>query len=179
MITLLTLFSLTVHIQMWTATDGYGLGTCTAVYVSPTEALTAAHCVADTTGHIWVRTAKQKSFTATVVKKDVIRDLCLLHIEGPKHAYAKLGKPVDRGDKIYIMSSEMDMPFTYGEGIVGNILTDPEINQTLVIHTATLLHGASGSGLFNAEGKLVGINIYAIKGLGGAVDLTNIQEFLK
>jgi S1-C subfamily serine protease len=77
------------------------------------------------------------------------------------------------------MSNEMDMPFTYGEGIVANVLKDEEINQTLVIHTATILSGGSGSGLFNTDGRLVGLNIYAMRGLGGAVDLSNIKEFMR
>lgn len=179
MIELLTALTLTVQVQLWTPKEGYSMATCTAVYISPTEALTAGHCVEDSTGHVWVKNHKKQSFTAHIKKVDVINDLCLLSMESPKSPYAKLGEPADKGDKIFIMSSEMDMPYTYGEGIVANIIRDIDTDTLQLVHTAVILSGASGSGLFNEHGELVGINIAKMGAISFAVDETIVKNFLK
>ncbi len=70
-----------------------------------------------------------------------------------------------------------ETPMTYAEGVVENIIRD-QYNIISLVHSASILGGASGSGLFNSRGELVGINTATYKSLTNAVDLTEIQYFL-
>lgn len=182
LIPLLMSLTLTLHVQTRSRGVDYKeniiISGCTAVWVSPTEALTAAHCVEHSTGRMWVLDSDNRSFSASVERIDKRLDLCLLKIKAPKHLYAKMGYFVNRGDKVFIMNSGNFMNNMYGEGIVANILDDPDEMTLSVIHTATILPGASGSGLFNARGELVGINTATYHALTSAVDLTEIEYFL-
>lgn len=173
LIAYLTLVTLTLHIKY----PG-GMATCTGVYISPNEALTASHCVDHLYAKIWVKNSDNKSFSATVENKNKNSDLCLLKINGPAHKYAELGKVARKGDHIYTMSSEEDMPYTYGEGIVANTITDPDNYTEQIVSSISILPGASGSGLFDDRGLLVGINTMKQEGLSFATDLNEIEIFL-
>ena len=159
-------------------TKKVGLGACSAVYISPNEALTAAHCVADTTGNMWVRNSHNKAFRAHIIKKDKKNDLCLLLIEGPSHPYVKLGPPARIGDKIYVMGNDDRMPFTYGEGHVKNVLIDNDTNILTLVYAVTSLPGSSGSGVFDDKGRLVGIHTMGYKSVAYATDVTIVEGFL-
>ncbi len=183
LITFLTLVSLTVHIQSKSkdmlGNDFIGLSTCSAVWITPTEALTAGHCMAESTGKVWVLDADNKSFSAVVEKLDKKNDLCLLKVKAPNHIYAELSKDfVVKGQHIYTMNTGNMFIGTYGEGIVSNIIKDPEADTISIIHTAAILAGASGSGLFNARGEVVGINTAMYHNLSNAVDLAELNYFL-
>lgn len=179
LIALLTLLSLSVNVQYKDpVTKKIGLGACSAVYVSPTEALTAAHCVKTTTGKVWVRNSSNQAFSAHIVKQDKRMDLCLLRIDGPKHKYVKLGKPVRVNDPIYTMGNDDRMPFTFGKGYVKNVLIDNETHVLTIVHSASILGGASGGGVFDRKGRLVGINTMTYQGITYATDLEIIRGFL-
>lgn len=177
LIALMSLVTLTLHVQTPTP-RGPALNTCTAVYIGPTTALTAAHCVRDYHGKAWVKTNEGKSFKAVLITADPLVDLALLDIKGPAHDYTQLGKGVDRGDKVYILSSEDDMIGTYGEGLVENLIADEELGTPFVIHSVGILPGASGSGLFDRRGQLVGINVAILRSVSQAVDVSAINYFL-
>lgn len=175
----LTLITLTVNIQAKSPNTGkIGIDQCSAVYVGENEALTAAHCMMDSTGKLWVRNSDGKSFSAEIIKTDKYMDLCLIRILGPKHAYVKLGSLVEKGQSIYVMSTASGMAYTYNEGIVQNVLIDDDTHILSVVHSASILHGSSGSGLFNRWGRLIGINT-AIQGpISYATDGAVIKGFL-
>lgn len=177
LIAFLTFYTLTVHAQHITKEGDKVMASCTAVYIGEKTAITAAHCINET-GKIWVRNSDNQSFNATILRRDTKLDLCTLHIQGPAHPYVELGKPVKRGDKVEVISSEYDMPGTYGEGIVENIVLDDEHSVLQICHSATILPGASGSGLFDKYGNLVGINVTVFQGLSFAVDETVLESFL-
>jgi serine protease Do len=173
LIKLLMSLTLTLHIA-----HNHSGGVCTAVWISPTEAITASHCVESPKDKLFVKDELNRSFTATLERQDDQVDLALIKIQSPKHKYVKMGKPLIRGDKVYVMHSGNDFSNTYGEGIVANIILDP-INYALtLLHSAPIVPGASGSGLFNEKGELVGINTAMYKALSSAVDITEVHLFL-
>ncbi len=121
--------------------------------------------------------SNNKSFKATIERIDKRLDLCLIKVHSPKHSYAIIGRGGEIGDKVFMINSENDTPNTYGEGVVENIIRDRDKVVSL-IHSATILHGASGSGLFNQDGELIGINTAIYQSLTNAVDVIEIKEFL-
>lgn len=181
LIAYLTLVTLTFHGRMTNDTGGAWLNTCTAVYVSPQTALTAAHCVRDVKDNkMWVRTSDGKSFEASIIRRDNKRDLALLSIKGPKRPYVKLGSPAKVGDAVYSVNSGAGLRETYGEGYVANVIIDSDLNYTpMVLHTAAVRRGASGSGLFDKRGRLIGINTISMGALSEAVDIVPIRHFLE
>lgn len=181
----LSIVTLTLHCRFTTklptGKEYTGLSTCTAVYITPNEALTAGHCIEGTTiGHKWARTSDGKSFRVKVLWRDFARDLALLYVSGPPHKYVILADNPQKSDKVYVLSSEEGFIGSYNEGIVSNIIADPDLNMTaMIVHTAAIRHGASGSGLFNSKGALVGINTKTMGPLSEAVDAVTIRLFLE
>ncbi len=183
LITFLTVVSITLHIQYKTKSplgkDFIGIATCSAVMISENEALTAAHCMENSTGHLWALDSNEKSFSVTVEKINKKMDLCLVKLNSPiSHSYASLGHYVNKGNFIASLNSGNDFIGTYVEGKVSNIIKDPENGVISIIHSATILPGASGSGLFNYRGQLIGINTAMYHNLSNAVDITEINYFL-
>lgn len=181
LITAISLLTLTFHGRQTNGTGGVWLNTCTAVYVAPHQALTAAHCIEKVVDEkMWVRTDDGKSYKASLLRINTMKDLALIEIAGPPHAFARLANKVTKGEPVYLVSSELDMIGTYGEGIVANVIIDAQLHNTpMIVHTAVIKPGASGSGLFNRNGELIGINTIAMGALSEAVDLFCVRQFLE
>lgn len=151
---------------------------CTAVYISPNTALTAAHCVQEHDQVIRALPYDGGEFKATVLDKNTLMDLALLQISGPDHDFARFGPSPAKGQRIYLISSEEWITQTYAEGIVENIYFDDFNHSPMILHSASIKGGASGSGLFNSRGQLVGINTINWEGLSEAVTAESISYFL-
>lgn len=176
--------TLTFKMQNYNAyTGSKSAGSCTAVYISPNRAMTAGHCVENAIkGKMWVRTDEGKSFPVRVLRANQKHDLALLAVDGSPHKkYARLAKtPLKKGDKVYLWSSQDDSPGTYNEGIVANFIWNKDQDDMpLIIHTAAILPGASGSGLFNRRGELVGINNMRQGAISSAVDILAVRHLLE
>lgn len=179
LLALMTAVTLTLHVRT-EYPQGVGLNTCTAVYVTPTEALTAAHCIHNSDGvKAWVRDANNRSFSATLIEIDKKNDIALLAIHGPAHPYVKLGTDVQRTERVYTLNSGEDMIGTYAEGVIANLILDPVTETPQLLHSAPILAGASGSGLFDGRGRLVGINTMSNKVFSVAVSLLPMRHLLE
>lgn len=179
---LLSLMSCTLHI---TKKERSILGvvhtefySCSGVFVSPTTILTADHCV-ERADKQWVKTANNKSFTATVLKHDKKTDLALISIDVPYYPYAFLGEPPEIADHVYTVNSGDGFEKTYSEGVVENIvLYNEDDTAESIWSTVPIRMGASGSGLFNKDGKLIGINVAKVEEGSLAVKTQDIKKFL-
>lgn len=184
MLQFLTAVSLLLNIQSISTIKGkqyFGIDSCSAVFVGPKTALTAKHCVDGGTGRMWVKTAEGKSFTAHLLKKSKTADLALLSVECPPHNYVKLGKMVNKGDKVYTISAFDGIFGYYGEGVIESIQLQPEEVALYLVHSIAIGHGSSGSGLFNNKKELVGLNTALVvenKALTFAIDESAIEMFL-
>ncbi len=160
---------------------GMSDNTCTAVLLSADIAISANHCVKDVplTGKLTVLGEDNKKYKAHLLYNDDNRDLILIKIDHKYKSWAKLGKMPVKGEKVYTYNSGEDMAGTYNEGIICNIVKDPETGVGELIHNVGILGGASGSGLFNAKGELIGINLFTLHGLAGADDINAVRNFLK
>lgn len=179
---LMSLYTVTLHTsKLYRNQQGeeeIGMSACTGVFVSPDTLLTAGHCLKNNRNHQWIKTDDGKSFAAEIVMIDADDDIALIRVKGLCHRYAKVGKQVQPTDKVYTVNSGEDNAGTYGEGVVENIVDVPELKQPGILHSIAIFHGASGSGIFNAKGELVGINDMTSGALSWAVNTTTIKQFL-
>lgn len=176
-------FAVTLHVSVKSPTslhpEHYDLNTCSGVFIAPDEILTAAHCVKHSRGSQWIKTSAGDSYPVAIEKVDEFKDLALLKVKKPiNHAYAQIGTPSDIADRVYTVNSGNDYEKTFNTGIVNNLIIDDEFNTASILHNAAIMPGASGSGLFNSEGELVGINVAIMRGFSEAVDLQEIKAFL-
>jgi len=183
MFSLLAVYAVTIHISSTFPTPqdpkNYDIGSCSGVFISGNEILTAAHCFSASRNHQWVKTDDDKSYEAKVESIDFLDDLAVVVVPKIKdHPYVRLGKRVGRGDHVYTVNSGDDIKDTYNEGVVNNLILDPDTNVPEIMHSASIDFGASGSGLFDKKGRLVGINTMKRGPFGYAVDIAPIRDFL-
>lgn len=155
-----------------------GMSACTAEFVRPDTLITAAHCLENNRGHQWIKTNEGKSFAVNIVAIDFEEDIALLQTPGLKHAYCLLGAQVKPTDKVYTVNSGEDLQGTYGEGVVENIVKIDELPSPGILHNIAIFQGASGSGLFDRKGRLVGINDMKQGALSWAINTATIERFL-
>ena len=178
----LSLATLTIYVpsqyRTVTGTMKDSVNICTAVMISKNTALTADHCIEDITGSIAVEHSKKA--IVKIIKKDAVRDLALLQVLKVNKPYVKLGPEPYITERVYTVNSGQGHENTYDEGIIQNIdKDDPDDAQVHIQDSIHIAQGASGSGLFNAKGELIGINVISMETGSLAVDTLTIRNFLK
>lgn len=179
----LLLVTVTVHTSVPSPTlrnpKNYSLNTCSGVFVGPDLLLTAGHCMEHSRGYQWIKTSDGKSLAVSVMKIDTKTDLALLKVIKPiNHPYTSLGSRVGRADIVYTVNSGYGYERTFNQGMVNNVLLDEDSLALTILHNAMILPGASGSGLFNSDRQLIGINVATIRGFSEAVDVVELRKFL-
>ena len=179
-----------IHIKIVKGEES-GIGTCSGVYVSSNEILTASHCVGaydpdEIIKDIWVGKNDGTSARAEIELLSPERDLCLLHTS-LKGISVNLGNPVHQGDNLVVIGNPLGIPFVQTTGIVSKINFIINDNPTKhFIFDAVCLPGNSGGAAFNESGELVGIVVRSTSvfgsmgasGLGIAVSIQEIRGFL-
>lgn len=131
--------------------EGQGSG----VIVGPDRIVTNCHVVRDAQS-LKVRHAKGETAAAWTLR-DPSRDLCTLAVTGLDGPAARLRayKELAVGERVYAVGNPLGFDLSVSEGLITalvNIRDDPTI-----ITNAALSPGSSGGGLFDAEGRLIGI----------------------
>lgn len=96
------------------------------------------------------------SYPATLYGGDIDRDICILSSPGLRATPATLGNAatLNVGDPMFAVGSPKGLELSLSDGIVSALRGGfPPTIQT----TAAISKGSSGGGLFDAQGKLVGI----------------------
>ena len=99
-----------------------------------------------------------------VVEFDTRKDLVLLKIKGFKLPTAELGDSdlVAVGDKVYAIGAPKGLELTLSEGLVSG-LRDTGDGYRVVQTSAAISSGSSGGGLFDDQGRLVGITSFKFR----------------
>lgn len=152
----------------------YGSGVVTA----PDKVITNCH-IFRSTKKPWIARG-ENTYEITQVKADVWHDLCLVTSEPMPFKPVKLGKSIDlkRGQEVagFGHSNGVPAPLTSS----GAVIALYEGNPGKIIRTsAKFMMGASGSGLFDMDGHLIGINTFKTAGIGGSIHYALPIEWLE
>ncbi len=163
---LMDAFFSVVMIRGYNATGGLAYGS--GVVVSDNKVITNCH-VLRATKQPWVSRGEE-TYPITTVKVDAWHDLCLVSTYGLPFKPAIIGKSTDlkRGQEVAAIghSSGAPAPITSRGTVKGLYDSD---HGKIIRSGAKFLLGASGSGLFDMDGKLVGINTFKTSGHGGSI----------
>lgn len=155
-----------------------GLAYGSGVVVADNQVITNCH-VLRATAQPWVSRGED-TYPITAVKADAWHDLCLVTTHAMPFKPAKLGNSttLKRGQEVTGIghSNGVPAPLT-SRGYVKGLYPDSPGN---VIRTsAKFMMGASGSGLFDMDGKLIGINTFKTAGIGGSIHFALPIEWLQ
>jgi Flp pilus assembly protein TadD len=99
---------------------------------------------------------------ATLYAEDGDKDICLLDAKGIEGKPAELGKAaaLKVGDPVYAVGAPQGLELSLSGGMVAQLRGGP---SPLIQTTAAISPGSSGGGLFDREGKLVGLTTFYVE----------------
>ncbi len=152
----------------------YGSG----VVVGENKVLTNCH-VLRATKQPWVSRGED-TYSITGVKVDAWHDLCLVSTFSMPFKPVTMGKSNDlkRGQEVAAIGHSNGVPAPLTSSGSVKALFDSDKGK-IIRSTAKFLMGASGSGLFDMQGRLVGINTFKTSGLGGSIHYALPIEWLE
>jgi serine protease Do len=164
-----------VLIRGHNATGGLAYGS--GVVVGKNKVLTNCH-VFRSTKEPWISRGED-TYNITSVKADVWHDLCLVTTSPLPFNSAIIGKSADlkRGQEIVAFGHSNGVPAPLTSSGSVKALYSGEIGK-VIRSTAKFAMGASGSGLFDMEGNLVGINTFKTAGRAGSIHFALPIEWL-
>ncbi|HEX7810361.1 MAG TPA: trypsin-like peptidase domain-containing protein [Burkholderiales bacterium] len=138
-----------------------------AVLIAPGRLVTNCHVVEKGSAIIISRREDKITERARIVGKDAQADLCELDLLQMKPAFEKPVEiaPKDSlrvGEPVYAIGSPRGMELTISDGIV-SAAREARGNVRVIQTTAPFSPGSSGGGLFDVQGRLVGITTLIVK----------------
>ncbi len=155
-------------------TRGKVKGQGSGVLLSSGRVATSCHVVE---GGASYQVGRGKGFVpATLYAEDGDKNICLLDAKGIQGRPAQLGKAVRLkvGDPVYAVGAPQGLELSLSDGIVAQLWGGP---SPLIQTTAAISPGSSGGGLFDREGRLVGLTTSYLEG-GQSLDLAMPVEWI-
>jgi serine protease Do len=147
-----------------------------AVVIAPGRLVTNCHVLAKASGFV----VKQDNVTygATLEFPDPARDLCRIKVSNFNAAPVVLAPAGSArvGQRVYAVGNPRGLENTLSEGILSG-LRGGEGEARLLQTTAAISPGSSGGGLFDDEGRLLGLTSFAARD-GGNLNFAVPAEFL-
>ena len=165
-----------VMIRGYNASGGLAYGS--GVVVGDNKVLTNCH-VLRATKQPWVSRGEE-TYPITAVKVDAWHDLCLVSTFSMPFKAISIGKSTDlkRGQELAAIGHSNGVPAPLTSS--GNVKALFDSDKGKIIRSsAKFMMGASGSGLFDMQGRLVGINTFKTAGLGGSIHYALPIEWLE
>lgn len=137
-----------------------GSGTIIRSSKSGSEFLTNAHVcnqLKESGGSVMIGDDR---FEATDIKPWSKHDLCIVRIQEDLHIGVQVAaKAPELGDPIMVAGHPLAMPLVIQSGFASEVFNIAEgSGQELLLLTSVIVQpGSSGSGVFNAEGELIGV----------------------
>jgi serine protease Do len=160
---LMNAFGSIVMVRGYTESGSLAYGS--GVIVGKGEVITNCH-VLRRTKQPWVSQGED-SFSIVDVRVDAWHDLCLFSIHNLNRDPVPIGSSKDlvKGQALAAIghSGGSPVPLTSGGYVVSTYAYD---NGNIILSSAKFRLGASGSGLFDMNGNLVGINTFKTTGYG-------------
>lgn len=142
--------------------DGRPLSIGSAVVIGDGVAITNCHVLRGGK-QVWLRHGNA-NYGARLLYPDVERDLCQLRIadfHAPAVALAA-GSTLVTGQKVYAVGNPMGLELTISEGLISSLRNDENGRLKSVQTSAAISQGSSGGGLFDVEGRLIGITDHQV-----------------
>ncbi|MGZ8271456.1 MAG: S1 family peptidase, partial [Methylophilus sp.] len=175
---LIDAFFSVVMIRGYNESGGVAYGS--GVVVGQDKVITNCH-VFRATKEPWVSKGEDV-YQITSVKADVWHDLCLVKTQPMPFKPVALGSTMNlqRGQEVvgFGHSNGSPAPLT-STGIVRGIYDDATATGKVIRTTAKFLMGASGSGLFDMDGHLIGVNTFKTAGKGGSIHFAVPVEWIE
>ncbi len=164
-----------VLIRGYNATGGLAYGS--GVVVGENKVITNCH-VFRATKEPWISRGED-TYSINSVKADAWHDLCLVTTSPLPFKPVQLGKSTDlkRGQEIVAFGHSNGVPAPLTSSGSVKALYDDDLGK-VIRSTAKFSMGASGSGLFDMEGRLVGINTFKTAGHAGSIHFALPIEWL-
>ena len=160
---LLKAFNSIVMVRGYTESGSLAYGS--GVVVGKGEVITNCH-VLRRTKNPWISQGED-SFSIVDIRVDTWQDLCLLNIHNFNRDPVPIGssKNLIKGQSLAAIghSSGSPVPLTTGGYVISTYKYN---NGKIILSSAKFRLGASGSGLFDMDGNLVGINTFKTTGYG-------------
>ncbi len=140
-----------------------GLAYGSGVVVGDNQVVTNCHVIRKTK-QPWVSQGEE-TYSVTAVRADRWHDLCLMTTFGMPHKPVILGKSTDlkKGQEVIAIGHSNGVPAPLTSA--GIVKSTYDLDQgKVILSTAQFRMGASGSGLFDTEGRLIGINTFKTSG---------------
>lgn len=154
------------------APEGQGSG----VVIGAERVATNCHVVKEAKS-LKVRGA-QGEFAASWARQDPARDLCLLAVPGLTAPAPKI-RPLEglaAGERVYAVGNPLGFGLAISSGLVYAVA--PVKGEPAIVSTAPQSPGSSGGGLFDAEGRLMGLTT-SIFGLGQNLNLALPAQWIE
>lgn len=108
---------------------------------------------------------KATYFAKSIISKDENKDFALLQFDAKDTPFVQLGdsSTVKSGQKVIAIGAPLGLENTVSEGVISN--TERQVRgQQFIQFSAPISPGSSGGGLFDKEGKVVGVTVASIEG---------------
>jgi len=163
----------TVRIEALAPDNHYNMGT--GVIVAPGRVVTNCHV----TGPAPLIRVLYSGLRLTVRKQrhDIHNDLCMLEVPELDAPPAEVGSAstLNIGDRVIAMGFTGGYELQFADGVVRGLYPD---QGAPVIKSSTAFNsGSSGGGLFDANGKLVGILTFRLRGTGDCYYSMPVDHF--
>ena len=137
----------------------------------PNQVATNCHVVDESPNDIRVykgenrRAVRDAPHFAEIVSGDRERDVCILSAPGLWAIPAKirLAGELEIGEAIYAVGTPKGLDFSISNGIVSQLREDDGEPAPLIQTNAAISPGSSGGGLFDSQGRLVGLTTWKIR----------------
>lgn len=130
-------------------------GFASGVVTGPGRVITSCHAV---TGSASVRVRQRRETLSTRLEfADLERDLCQLQVDGLTARSVRIvpSRHLKVGQRVYAIGTPKGLELTLSEGLISSLR--PRAKSFVIQTTAPMSHGSSGGGLFDTEGRLVGV----------------------
>ncbi len=146
--------------EVFTTTAEHFTGLGSAVVVGQGEAVTNCHVLAKAKA-VFLR-RQNVMYEAKLKHADVVRDLCVLSVanfSAPAVQVVPLAK-LKVGQKVYAIGNPIGLEATLSEGLISGLRAEWKDKDEVIQTTAPISPGSSGGGLFDSEGRLIGITTF-------------------
>lgn len=137
--------------------DGISFAQGSAVVIGKETLLTNCHVLAK--AKRFVVRQDNTSYDAKLQHIDVERDMCQITARNLNAPSVPIGDSdkLSVGQRVYTLGTPENWELTLSEGLISALRKDETTGLKYIQTTAPISHGSSGGGLFDEEGRLVGI----------------------